>query len=500
MIAYFALLSLRAAVFLALALLGFAGRADESSYLVASCRACSRRARSARSCTSSQRSSDNATTLGLIGAGASCSGRRSRSSPCWSRHSTSSTGGRTGRSSAARALGRAAHGGSLITLFLGARRRLVRLRPAHAPRARLRRQPGRRVRALAAGLVAVDLRLPRRRLRPADEHAADDPRGAAPARCVATVLLQVSFQSLPIYLRLTRDVIALQAFGGLPLLLVWLYVMANVIVLGAELNWWLRYGRGPQPPRPRRRRGSPSARSPSGAPGRRARGASCARFHSSPSSATVRSSPSRDEDRVVAEALAAPRLAGDPALERARCHDELAAVGGERDELADVAGAAVASTPFSSARSRPPRVARGEARRLHARGAAEPRHLDPGVLAQHPRVARDEPTAEARLDASVVEVGVAVLRREVPVSEQLELPVRQRRARAPRACARSPTRGRPSRVPLDAAHVLEVLDVVDDRRRRRQIRHLRVHGHDPRPRPRARPRTTAPGRGEPRGA
>jgi uncharacterized BrkB/YihY/UPF0761 family membrane protein len=27
------------------------------------------------------------------------------------------------------------------------------------------------------------------------------------------------------------------------ILLVWLYVMANVIVFGAELNWWRQYGR-----------------------------------------------------------------------------------------------------------------------------------------------------------------------------------------------------------------------------------------------------------------
>jgi membrane protein len=60
---------------------------------------------------------------------------------------------------------------------------------------------------------------------------------------LATVLLQVTFQALPIYLFLTRRVIALQAFGGLPLLLVWLYVMANVIVLGAEVNWWHTFGR-----------------------------------------------------------------------------------------------------------------------------------------------------------------------------------------------------------------------------------------------------------------
>ena len=37
--------------------------------------------------------------------------------------------------------------------------------------------------------------------------------------------------------------IALQAFGAPALLLVWLYVMANVIVFGAEINWWHSRGR-----------------------------------------------------------------------------------------------------------------------------------------------------------------------------------------------------------------------------------------------------------------
>ena len=35
----------------------------------------------------------------------------------------------------------------------------------------------------------------------------------------------------------------LQAFGGLVLLLFWLYVMANILVLGAEVNWWFARGR-----------------------------------------------------------------------------------------------------------------------------------------------------------------------------------------------------------------------------------------------------------------
>jgi uncharacterized BrkB/YihY/UPF0761 family membrane protein len=65
-----------------------------------------------------------------------------------------------------------------------------------------------------------------------------------PGTIIATVALEASFQTLPIYLRLSKNVIALQAFGAPALLLVWLYLMANVIVFGAEVNWWLARGRG----------------------------------------------------------------------------------------------------------------------------------------------------------------------------------------------------------------------------------------------------------------
>jgi uncharacterized BrkB/YihY/UPF0761 family membrane protein len=34
-------------------------------------------------------------------------------------------------------------------------------------------------------------------------------------------------------------VIALQAFGAPAILLVWLYLISNVIVFGAEINWWV---------------------------------------------------------------------------------------------------------------------------------------------------------------------------------------------------------------------------------------------------------------------
>ena len=69
-------------------------------------------------------------------------------------------------------------------------------------------------------------------------------RETFPGAFFATVLLQASFQALPAFVRVTGgDLVTLQAFGGLVLLLFWLYLMANVLVLGAEVNWWFRFGR-----------------------------------------------------------------------------------------------------------------------------------------------------------------------------------------------------------------------------------------------------------------
>ena len=67
---------------------------------------------------------------------------------------------------------------------------------------------------------------------------ATDAAGGLARRALAAVLLQVTFQVLPIFVRLSSEVVAVQALGASALLLVWLYVMANVIVFGAEVNWW----------------------------------------------------------------------------------------------------------------------------------------------------------------------------------------------------------------------------------------------------------------------
>jgi membrane protein len=62
-------------------------------------------------------------------------------------------------------------------------------------------------------------------------------RQVLPGSVVATVLLEASFQLLPLYRRYSEENVALQ-IGSPAVLIVWLYLMSNVIVFGAEVNWW----------------------------------------------------------------------------------------------------------------------------------------------------------------------------------------------------------------------------------------------------------------------
>ena len=50
--------------------------------------------------------------------------------------------------------------------------------------------------------------------------------------------MEATFQLLPEYVDISKHNPVLQTLSGPAILLVWLYVMANVIVLGAEVNWW----------------------------------------------------------------------------------------------------------------------------------------------------------------------------------------------------------------------------------------------------------------------
>jgi len=59
---------------------------------------------------------------------------------------------------------------------------------------------------------------------------------------VAAAVLEATFQLLPAFVRVSKHNPVVQTLSGPVVLLIWLYVMANVIVLGAEINWHRRYG------------------------------------------------------------------------------------------------------------------------------------------------------------------------------------------------------------------------------------------------------------------
>ncbi|HSX21700.1 MAG TPA: YihY/virulence factor BrkB family protein [Gaiellaceae bacterium] len=69
-------------------------------------------------------------------------------------------------------------------------------------------------------------------------------REVLPGTIVASIVLEASFQVLPVFVRFAGVNVTLRVLGGPVILLLWLYVMANVIVFCAELNWWLAMRRG----------------------------------------------------------------------------------------------------------------------------------------------------------------------------------------------------------------------------------------------------------------
>ena len=78
-------------------------------------------------------------------------------------------------------------------------------------------------------------------------------REVLPGAILGAIVLVGTLQALPLFVSLSSDVVALQALGTTFLLLVWLYVMANVIVFGAALNYVLAYGITEREVEPRRR-------------------------------------------------------------------------------------------------------------------------------------------------------------------------------------------------------------------------------------------------------
>jgi membrane protein len=68
-------------------------------------------------------------------------------------------------------------------------------------------------------------------------------RQVLPGAVIGTLLLQVTFEALPIYVRSTGGLPALKVFSGALVLLVWLYVMGNVVLIGGAVTWWTARGR-----------------------------------------------------------------------------------------------------------------------------------------------------------------------------------------------------------------------------------------------------------------
>src|SRR5712691_528502 len=133
-----------------------------------------------------------------------------------------------------------------------------------------------------------------------------------------------------------------------------------------------------------------------------------------------------DEDRVEAEALAAAGFLGDAPLERARAA-ELLLLRRETDELAHVAGPTVVAADAGELPEEPAhRIVAPGTRGFDAGAATERRHLDAGVLSQHPDVGLCHRPTEPRLAARVLAIGVAHFGRKLGGANQLDLPTRQR--------------------------------------------------------------------------
>ncbi|MFL5919575.1 MAG: YihY/virulence factor BrkB family protein [Gaiellaceae bacterium] len=236
MIAYFALLSFVPLTFLALSLLGLTGRADESSFLVKEIKHTLPGTPIDRIIDLVHTVQDNAAALGIVGAAALLWTSLSLFSVLESAFNI--VYGRPNRSFLrGKGLATVLMVASLVTLFLA-------LLAGSLGVAALREYApgfvGNYVTAYAVS-IAVSLAGVFAFLVSCYKvltNAELTVREVLPGALLATVFLEATFQILPLYQRYADVNPALRAFGAPAILLVWLYVMSNVIVFGAELNWW----------------------------------------------------------------------------------------------------------------------------------------------------------------------------------------------------------------------------------------------------------------------
>ncbi len=236
MIAYFALLSFVPLTFLSLSLLGLTGRADESSFVVKEIKKTLPGAPIDQIVSLVHTVQDNATALGIVGGAALLWTALSLFSVLESAFNI--VYGRPNRSFLhGKGLAVLLMVGSLVTLFVAL---LTGSLGVSALREYAPGFIGNTVTAytlsIAVSLIGIFLFLVSCYYVLTNEDLTV--REVLPGSVLASVVLEATFQVLPFYQRYAEINPGLRAFGAPAILLVWLYVMANVIVLGAELNWW----------------------------------------------------------------------------------------------------------------------------------------------------------------------------------------------------------------------------------------------------------------------
>ncbi|HEX9415294.1 MAG TPA: YihY/virulence factor BrkB family protein [Gaiellaceae bacterium] len=244
MIAYFALLSFVPLVFLALSLLGVFNRIDESSFFVTELSKAFPGTSIDKIVSTVRKIQDNAAALGVLGGVFLAWSSLSLFSVLESAFNI--VYGRPNRSFLrGKAVAVVVLVGSLVTLFIGLLAGsigydvLKRFAPGFISNGYVAYTL-----SVSVSLAAVFLFILSAYYFLTNERLTV--HEVLPGALVAALVLEASFQVLPVYLRLADNATAVKAFAGPALLLLWLYVMANVIVFGAEINYWLS-GRGKPP-------------------------------------------------------------------------------------------------------------------------------------------------------------------------------------------------------------------------------------------------------------
>jgi membrane protein len=237
MVAYFALLSFVPLVFLALALLGLVHRADASDFLVKELTRAFPGSSIEQILNLVHQVQDNAATLGIVGGVFLLWSSLSLFSALES--AINIVYGRPNRSFLkGKAVAAGVMVGSITTLFVSL------VVGAFGVEVLKRSAPGFVGNGIVAYLVTIAVSLlgvflflvvVYRLLL----NAPVTVREALPGAVLGAILLEASFQVLPVFVRLAGVNVTLRVLGGPAILLLWLYLMSNVIVFGAELNWWI---------------------------------------------------------------------------------------------------------------------------------------------------------------------------------------------------------------------------------------------------------------------